>query len=378
MKNNIRYIQARNITLYGALINFVLAGVKMFVGVIAHSHALFADGIHSLSDLFTDALVLVTSRYGSREADELHPYGHARIETAGSVFVAVLLILAGVGIAIEAARYLHFTSDPMVPGMLALWIAIISIVFKEGLYHFTMHVARRWQSKVLEANAWHHRSDAASSFVVVIGIIVSLMGYPMVDALAAILIGFKISYMGAKLAWSGIRELVDTGLDEETLQQIQDTISQTPGVIALHQLRTRSMGGTIFLDLHILVDPYVSVSEGHHIGEQVRKALIAEHPNISDITVHVDPEDDEIVEPSAHLPTRGDVVQFCQERWHGLVGAEHIQKIVLHYLSGNIHIEVWIGLNHVIDIDEVDAVREQYQQALSGMPAITSVRLLFH
>jgi len=191
MDNNIRYIQARNITLYGALINIFLSAIKMFVGVIAHSHALFADGIHSLSDLFTDALVLITSRFGSREADVLHPYGHRRIETVGSVLVAVFLIAAGLGIIIEAVHYLHVTPDPIMPGMIALWIAVLSIVLKEGLYHVTMRVAARYESKILEANAWHHRSDAASSVVVVIGIIVSLMGYPAVDTIAAMLVGFK-------------------------------------------------------------------------------------------------------------------------------------------------------------------------------------------
>ncbi|HEB80630.1 MAG TPA: cation transporter, partial [Chromatiales bacterium] len=181
-----RYRAVYRVTIVGAVINVVLAGAKILFGIIGRSQALVVDGIHSLSDLASDAMVLVAARHGSRDADEDHPYGHARVETAVTVGLGVLLIAVGAGIGYETGSRLFAPRELLHPDLLTLIVAVLSIVSKEGLYHYTVHAARRARSNLLRANAWHHRSDAISSVVVAIGIGGTMAGLPYLDAIAAV------------------------------------------------------------------------------------------------------------------------------------------------------------------------------------------------
>lgn len=378
MDEKARLRSVTRITVIGAAINLVLAVVKMVVGRTSHSQALFADGVHSLSDLITDIFVLITSRFGSKAADEAHPYGHGRIETVGSIMVAILLIVAGGVIAWEALDTFMATGPVVMPGKWALVIACISIVSKEWLYHATLRVAKQWRSAVVTANAWHHRSDAASSLVVVLGLLGSYLGYPLFDAFAAIIVGLKIIHMGAKLVWQGLRELIDTGLDDDTLAQIEKHIQTIPGVIAVHQLRSRLLGGAVFIDVHVLVSHRLSVSEGHHIGERVQQQLLEKFDKIEDVTVHVDPEDDEVTAPSAHLPLREEILAICNKRWSALEASDRIDHVVLHYLSGEIYLEVWFSLQDFDDIQRMASLADDYRFAVKDVSMIRSVKILFH
>lgn len=337
MKQLERYQQAKKITVIGAAVNALLGVIKLFGGFAFHSHALVADGIHSFSDLFTDAMVIFASKYGSQDADDSHPYGHQRIETAATLILALILILAGAGIAWDSLHEI-ITQSSQSPEFLALPIAIFSILANEGLFHYTLHIGRQIQSDLVIANAWHHRSDAASSLVVLLGLLGSFWGILYLDAVAAVIVGLMIIKMGWSYGWNSIKELVDTAVDPALLSQIESFIQDIEGVKKVHQLRSRMMGPDVFIDVHILVDAYISVSEGHFIAQQVHHTLVKKISSVADVTVHVDPEDDEITCPSIHLPTRQMLEEQLLLKWQKAFPA--ILSWVIHYIDGKISMDL--------------------------------------
>jgi cation diffusion facilitator family transporter len=339
-----RSAESQRATFIGGAKNIFLAVIKIVFGITGHSHALFADGIHSLSDLLIDGLVLIASRFGSKAADHEHPYGHGRIETAATVLLAFVLSLAGIAIIWDAsfkALGLHAITQPSI---YVLFVALFSVLINEVLYRYTKHISNKIASKLLLTNAWHHRSDAWSSLVVLLGAGCAWLGFAKLDAVAAIIVGLMIIKMAWQFGWSSIQELIDTGLDDVTLTKIKKTIVAVPGVRALHQLRTRSLAGKIFLDVHILVEPMLSVSEGHFLGQQVHYRLLESIPDLADVTVHVDPENDEIVAPSRDLPSRAEIIELLKNCWGDLIDNNFINKIVIHYLGGKIYINLYLPL----------------------------------
>lgn len=325
-------------TCVGVVINAILAVVKIIVGHIGHSAALVADGIHSLSDLASDALVLLAARHGAQPADDRHPYGHARFETAATVVLGLLLAIVAIGIAWDAVGRTLQTDALFTPAWLTAGVAVVALVSKEWLYHYTIRTARRIQSRLLEANAWHHRSDGISSGVVLAGIVGAISGYPMLDALAAFIVAFMVGQIAWELISNSVKELVDTAVDDEVQQQITNLINHTDGVVNLHTLRTRLMGSNILVDAHIQVHPRLSVSEGHQIAETVEYLLKHDIENIHDVTIHIDPEDDENIMVSRLLPLRGELLQSLQEKWQHIPESKTIEKIDLHYLDGRIEV----------------------------------------
>lgn len=365
MNNNTRYKLARNVTLIGAMFNAILAFFKMLVGYIGHSGALFADGVHSLSDLLTDFLVIVAAKLGGKDADEDHPYGHRRIETAATVFLSLFLAIIGVAVIYDGVAEL-FVSHYLPISYLVFVIAIISVFINEGLYLYTKRIGEEIKSDLIIANAWHHRSDAISSLVVLIGICGSFVGFHHLDSVAAIIVGLMIVKMGWSLGFDSTMELIDTSVSQETVKEMSTLISQTPGVVALHQLRTRSMAGHILIDVHILVEERLSVSEGHHIAQNVALRLREDVDGITDVTVHVDPEDDEVKNPCMHLPPRAQLTPQLEQAFAGLSGNEALRETVLHYLDGKIIVELFFNRDNgvipqfktqALQIKDIDAVR---------------------
>jgi cation diffusion facilitator family transporter len=332
-----RYHQARNITLIGAGVNIFLGILKVIGGMVFYSHALIADGLHSFADLFTDVMVLFASKYGNQDADEAHPYGHQRIETAATLLLSLLLILTGIGIAWDSLQHI-LDHEITQPNYLALFFAAFSVVANETLFFMTKRVGEKISSALIVANAWHHRSDSASSGVVLLGIIGSLLGYVYLDPAAAILVGGLIIKMGIDYGWDSVKELVDTGVEPKQIEEIRQVITAVDGVCKIHQLRNRKMGGDIFVDVHVLVSPWISVSEGHHIAQRVHLALMNANPQIKDVTVHIDPEDDELASPSRHLPSRTALQKQLFDKW--MQHFPDIQGFVLHYLDGQITVEI--------------------------------------
>lgn len=337
MSQNDRYWQAKKVTLIGAIINALLGLIKLIGGILFHSHALVADGVHSFSDLVTDVMVLFASKYGSLDADDSHPYGHQRIETAATLFLSLLLVLAGSGIAWDALDEL-MTATHTMPNWMSLPVICISIVANETLFQYTHHVGKRIQSQLILANAWHHRSDAASSAVVLIGLIGSLAGFVSLDAVAAVIVGVMIIKMGWDYGWNSVKELVDTAVDPELLGRIEQIIQNVDGVQKIHQLRSRFMGSDVLIDVHVLVSPKISVSEGHYIAQHVHQSLIDQIESVRDVIVHIDPEDDEACSPSLHLPSR----TVLQEQLLNEVHIDFPQILFwnLHYLDGKMSIDI--------------------------------------
>lgn len=337
-----RYRRTQRVTWTGIVVNLGLAVVKIVAGVLGNSQALVADGVHSISDLVTDAVVLLAARHAAQEADHDHPYGHGRIETAATVFVGILLLGTAALIAERAIATLGDTVI-IVPGLLTLAIALGSVVAKEALYHYTRRAGHRIRSRLLEANAWHHRSDAFSSVVVAIGIGGALGGFLFLDAVAAIVVAVMIARVGLGLIWQSLRELVDTGLDPDTLDELRSAAQVVDGVKHVHTLRSRWMGPHALLDLHIQVGQRMSVSEGHRIAEAVRRRLLEHTPQLGDVMVHVDPEEDTDGGPSRDLPQRTEMVTRLWHRWTGLAAMGRIEGLTLHYLGGRVHLVVTLS-----------------------------------
>lgn len=373
-----RYQKAKKVTLIGAVINIFLAAAKIIFGFIGQSQALIADGIHSLADLLTDGLVLIASKFGSQAPDLEHPYGHGRIETAATLLLSVILILVGVGIIHDGIRRI-LLSEVETPKFFLIFIAGFSVVIKEWLYHYTKYVANQIQSKLLYINAWHHRSDAGSSIVVVIGLSAAILGYSDFDFIAAIIVGVMIVKMGWSQGWTSVSELVDTGVEPQQLAQIKRVIRLVAGVKDMHQLRTRSMGGRILIDVHVLVELKLSVSEGHHIAQRVEQCLMEGVKSVTDVTVHIDPEEDQVGQlKGLNLLPRQVLLPKLASHWNGLPGADQIQGIVLHYLADTVLVEVKLPISLLRDKNLIaEQVIASYRLAVADEQAIASITVSF-
>ncbi len=369
-----RYHQVRSISLWGGIKNIFLATFKIIFGISGHSHALLADGIHSLSDLLIDGVVIIASKFGSKAADEDHPYGHGRIETAATVFLALVLALAAFGIIVDAGFTLTSSHIKLTPAYYVIWIAIASIILNEWLYHWTKRVANQLKSKLLMTNAWHHRSDSASSLVVALGVIGTWLGFPKLDALAAVVVGLMILKIAWDFGWHSIRELVDTVPNIEETENIKQFIKQLPGVKAIHQLRTRSIAGSIFCDVHVLVDPKLSVSEGHYISQEVESHLTEKFPDITDVTVHIDTEDDEVTNPSHHLPPRSTLQPVLEQSWQGLIPQTAINSAIFHYQNGKISIELKLPLSFLNQAN----LLQKLKKIMAVKKFITDIKLFYY
>ena len=374
----VRYQASRRVALLGMGTNALLVVGQVVVGIIGHSQALVADGMHTLADLSGDLLVLFALKHSAKEADEEHPYGHARIETAVTLALGVLLLLVGAGIAVRAGLRILDHETIATPSAITLWVSGFTILAKEGLYQYTMHTARRFDSDMLKASAWHHRSDAISSIIVFLGIAGTMAGIQWLDALAAAGVSLFVAKIGIELGWPAINELVDTGLDAEQLQHVRRVILATDGVRELHLLRTRRIGGRALVDVHIIVNDDISVSEGHYISEAVRAKLVNEVDVVADALVHIDPEDDTHTAPVRDLPSRALVQAMLRERFRDIPAAQQIERMVLHYVNGRLRIELILPLAVLIRPEEGETLKARFRAAVASEPLIGQLELRFH
>ena len=269
-------------------VNVVLSATQIIVGTLSKSQGLIADGIHSLSDLVADFVVLFASHHSKKDADEKHPYGHHRFETAASMVLGVLLLAVGVGMSWSALMKLHQPEDIAQVHSMALWVACLALVAKEALFRYMLAIAKKVKSSMLIANAWHARSDAASSLVVGLGIVGNLMGYPILDPIAALIVGLMIARMGWGFGWEAMNDLMDRGIDEEELAAIKATLLATPGVDGVHDLKTRKMGDMVVVDAHLEVNALLTVEIGHNIAVNARQRVMQRH-RVLNLMAHVDP-----------------------------------------------------------------------------------------
>ena len=283
-----RAAAASRSTWVSVVVNIALMAAQITIGVFAKSQALIADGIHSLSDLVSDFVVLFAGHHAKKDADEDHPYGHQRFETAASLALGAILLAVGVGMLWSAVQKLQNPASIQTVHIVALWVAGGALVAKELLFRYMLAAAKRVKSSMLVANAWHARSDAASSLVVGLGIIGNLAGYPILDPIAALIVGFMVGKMGWGFGWDALHDLMDRAVDEQEVEAIRRTVMETPGVSDVHDVRTRKMGDMIVVDAHIEVDANITVEAGHDIAVLARQRVLQRH-RVLNMMTHVDP-----------------------------------------------------------------------------------------
>ncbi|MFY3772252.1 Manganese efflux system protein MneP [Providencia manganoxydans] len=287
-----KFHAAKKSTLISVIVNLLLSIWQIIIGVISHSQGLIADGIHTLSDLIADFVVLIANKKSHKKPDEDHPYGHFRYENGASLILGIILLIVGVGMVWSAIQKMLNPELIQEVHFIALVAALIALAAKEGLFRYMLRVANRVNSSMLVANAWHARSDAASSLVVAIGIIGSLCGFKIFDPIAALIVGTFVFRMGYKFTNQSMQDLMDKGADEETLQEIRNVLENIEDIKGFHDLKTRKSGDFYLVDVHLEVDGDMSIMMGHDIAVNVRDKLM-ENPQILNVMTHLDPYDEE-------------------------------------------------------------------------------------
>ncbi|MDD9890835.1 MAG: cation diffusion facilitator family transporter [Gammaproteobacteria bacterium] len=366
--------EATRVTLVGMWLDIVLGVSKIVGGIITQSFALVTDGIHSLTDAITDIFVLIVARIANTSADEEHQYGHGRFETLGTIVMGIIFFITAGILLYDSYQRLRYPSDLAIPALSGIGIAIVSIAGKEWIYHYTLRVATRLNSSLLRANAWHSRSDAISSIAVLIGILAAQQGYPWMDTVAGIFVALIIAKIAWELCADSLKELVDTSIPPQRRRQIEECIISTSGIMGVTSIRSRQSGGKIILEVHLLVSPRISVSEGHRLGEKVTKALCGSFSDISDVIVHIDPETHEqhLLPGShyTHLPDREELLEIVHQQWQELAIDTEIETISLHYLEEAVEIEITVknkSFNKQLGQD--------FQAKLEQFPYIATLRI---
>lgn len=363
--------EATRITIIGMILDAFLGLLKVLTGLAFHSQALIVDGIHSFSDVASDLVVVGVMRLSRQAPDQQHPYGHQRIETLGTMVLGSLLIAVGAALAWDNILRLLAPAAANLPEWPILVAALISVLSKEWIYRYTRRVGLAIRSDLIVANAWHSRTDAFSSVIVLVSTLGAMGGFIWIDTLAAVVIAGIIIHIGWKFTWDAVKELVDTGLSPEDTEMLKAIARDTEGVRNVHELRSRRMGHDILLDIHLVVRPEISVSEGHQIGMQVVSGMRDALDNIRDINFHIDAENDEEHPPtSEQLPSREGIRNLLDEHLGGLPSHTRIR---LHYLRNKIHVELFFESPD--DAPGLDA--EQITRQLQGYPWFGSLRLWF-
>lgn len=283
-----RYAAMSRSTWVSMAVNGGLSLMQFAAGVLAHSQGLIADGVHSLSDVVADIVVLLAGQQSKKDADHDHPYGHHRFETGASLALGALLLLVGVGLLWSAIQKIQAPQDIPRVHWPALWVAAVVLICKEALFRYLLRVAVGVKSSLLVANAWHARSDAASSLVVGLGVLGNLLGYTILDPIAALMVALWIGKMGWKFGWNALHDLMDRAVDDSEVDAIRDTLLSTPGVLGVHDVRTRKMGDMIVVDAHLEVKATLTVEQGHDIAVSARQRVMQRH-RVLDLMAHVDP-----------------------------------------------------------------------------------------
>ncbi len=348
--------QLVRVTVIGAVVDGLLGLLKVVVGLVGHSAALVADGIHSFSDLISDTFVVWVGKVAYSQADSEHPYGHRRFETLGSMLLGASLILVAGAIAWEGGRHLWqqwwLQIAPQPVSVWVLWVALLSVIAKEWIYRLTSKVGQEIGSSLLEANAWHSRSDAISSLMVLVGLVLSYMGLFWLDRVMAIIVGFYIAYIGWTLLNSGAGELVDTrGLSQAETEAVIAHILSIPGVLGVHDFRSRRMGGEVLIDTHVEVSKTISVSEGHQLGELAVERICHHYPAVREATLHIDPQG--IHTLNAVWPTREEVVAQLLavpiEEEMSLRCFLNPERLELHYAPEGVTVECYYSMSALVE-----------------------------
>ena len=359
---------AEKVTLIGAVLDAVLGALKIVIGILANSSALIADGIHSLSDLVTDFMVVIVLRLSHRGPDENHPWGHARFETVGTVILGALLVAVGVTLAYDSLQALFNEQPAAAPTWPALVVAALSIAGKEWIFRYTLNVGKELDSDLIIANAWHSRSDALSSIVVFAAVAGAMAGWWWLDALAAVLVALLVGKIGWDLIARSITELVDTALPDTKVAKLQEQALSVDGVLSVHSFKSRRMGNQGLLEMHIQVEPHLSAAEGHYIGDVVVSRLKQRFDDLSHIIFHIDTYDDEEaeVDPSSpELPSRRYISQQLDVLLANTLSLEPDYELTLYYHPASIDVEIKLGTTLVASLRQQSLTPAELEQHIT-------------
>ena len=377
MQAQSRSKQSQKVTIVGALVDFILSIIKIIMGYIGQSGALIADGIHSFSDLLTDWVTWYAAKLSGDAPDADHPYGHERFETVATLGLSIFLAIVGTIIIFNGSgRFSNPHALKHENWLIAA--AALSIFSKEALYWYTVKVANNIKSDLLKANAWHHRTDAFSSVVVIIGIIGAANGFFFLDSVAAIVVGILIIYIGWQLGFEATKELVDTSIDPEDIKALHLALSEIKGVNSVHTLRTRKVGHKKSADVHVQVNPFLSVSEGHIISVSVERVAKECIEDLDDVTVHIDPENDEELEdaPYKDLPERAQALKIISQTLKLENINYELEKTQLHYLEGEILVDFFLSIDN-LQHKEIQDIQSDLSMALEKLPGFGEVKVYF-
>ncbi|WP_432698619.1 cation diffusion facilitator family transporter [Marinobacterium sp. YM272] len=324
---------AEKVTLIGSVLDLALGIIKIVIGIFSNSAALVADGLHSLSDLFTDVMVIIVLRLSHQAPDRNHPWGHGRFETIGTVVLGVILALVGVLIAYDSIMRLFADTQPPTPAWPALIAAAISIAGKEWIFRYTLKVGKALKSDLIIANAWHSRSDALSSIVVLVAVAGSMLGIWWLDGLAAVLVALMIGKIGWELIARSVSELVDTALPEERVKELRETILSVEGVESVHSFKSRQMGSQSQLEMHLQVQPHLSAAEGHYIGDVAVLKLKERFDHIGHVIFHIDTYDDQVYPEDSLpvMPPRAEIEHHLDAAISRITGDNPDYELILYY-----------------------------------------------
>ena len=361
--------EAARVTLVGMWLDLVLGTAKMIGGSLTGSFALIIDGIHSFTDAITDIFVLVVSRFSHDAPDNEHPYGHGRFEAVGTIIMGMIFFAIAAVLLYESILRLKDSPNIPIPGFAGLVVAAISVASKEWIYHYTMRTAKKLNSSLLRANAWHSRSDAISSIAVLIGIFGAQQGFPWLDVVAAMFVAVIIARIGWELCLDSLKELVDTAIPQQYLNEIISTVLEVIGVNEVTSIRSRQSGGKVLLEVQIQVDPRISVSEGQYLGETVNKIITEKFSNINDVIVHIDAEPHTAREVLP-LPLRQQIVEQIEQVWQQHLTISEIKNVELHYLANGVEVDLYLDRDY---LDE--SITKQLQDALSLIESVTRLNI---
>ena len=369
-----RYQAVKRANLMSAGVNFFQALIKTIAGSLGGSPALFADGIHSFSDLLANALVWIASKMGYAAPDDEHPYGHGRFETFGSFALGLFLIFVAAGIIWDAVSHI-LNHQHTTPHLVTLIVAMISVVLNESVFRYSLNVATRVSSSLLKANAYHNRADSLSSLIVILGILGALAGIHYADAIATVLVAGFIFKIALELVWHAVHELTDRGVSNDEIKAYEAVILNLSGVRHMHRLRTRRMGDRVFLDVHILIAPYSSASEGHYIAETVQYHLITKFKEIEDMTIHIDTEDHPEIVPEKLLPGRRPIEVLLLPHLK-IDFPDYNGMFDIFYFRDHIELQIILPLE-ALKIDSHDKWEIRIKKILLPIPEITIVAVRF-
>ena len=376
-KNESEQEVAQKVTIIGSFVDALLGILKIIAANLSGSQALMADGVHSLSDLFTDLLVLISFKISRQSPDKNHPFGHLRFESLGNLILGFILLLVATGIALDSIlrdSQSQFT-----------WLGIISlvatIIAKEAIYFYTKRAGEEIKSQLLITNAWHSRTDSLSSIVVLLSMVGLYLGYPWLDKAAAIFIALLISKIAISTIWKTLAELIDTAPSKEVMKSIISSAKSIEPQATPSKIRARTMAGKIYLDMRLLVDKHISASEGHFLGELVAQKIRQLNPNVEDILIHIDlndlETDEKIKRDIAKLPARNQILADLQFLLRSHKSILDLNSIKLDYLDTGLVITIIAYASELTEQQSIDKVCASVEFDSQHIRYASSINLLW-